>query len=101
VFHLLLKLENFQTASVVYFLIFQEKISQDLSTGKSETVPTFNDLYSKYVGTETEKKTAADQTLRDLIKDEINSFDQSNSSTAITNILDIYFHNYFMAKCDF
>ena len=52
-------------------------------------MPSFNDLYGKYVGTETEKKTAADQTLRDLIKEELNDFDQSCSTTTITNILDI------------
>ena len=66
---------------------FQEKISQDLSCGNFESVQSFNELYGKYSGTETEKKTAADQTLRDLVKDDLNSNGQSSSTFA--SILDI------------
>ena len=52
-------------------------------------MPLFSNLYSSYVGTETEKKTAADQTLRDLIKDELSSSNQSCSPETIKNILDV------------
>ena len=69
--------------------ILQEKVIKDLVEGKTENVPLFNDLYGKYIGTETEKKTAADQTLRDLIKDELNKIDDSSIKTIIENILNI------------
>lgn len=67
----------------------QEKLSRDLVESNAEQVPLFNDLYNKYTGTETEKKTAADQTLRDLVKDELNKIDKCQMNTITDNILNI------------
>ena len=69
--------------------LFQFKVSKDLLDNKSDSVPVFTELYGKYGGTETEKKTATDQTLRDLIREELNSIKTANSSNVVTNILDI------------
>lgn len=47
------------------------------------------ELYNGYAGTEPEKRTVSDQTLRDLLRDKIGKKDVAKGSSTVADVLNI------------
>ena len=60
---------------------------KDIGSGSINTIPLFCELYKSYNGVEPEKRTAADQMLRDLVCQQITS--KSKDASMVENALKI------------
>jgi len=66
---------------------FQQEIMKDLASGSIKNIPQFSEMYKSYNGVEPEKRTAADQMLRDLICKQITN--KSKDMNMVENALKI------------
>nr|CAB3266945.1 THO complex subunit 1 [Phallusia mammillata] len=80
---------------------FKETLLTDIKKKNFETVTQFIELYSSYTGSDPEKRTVSDQTLRDLLQEKISKKNVAKSSTAVADILNIITVSVSVAKQGF